>query len=546
MAFEVVAKDLLGRIGRLHTKRGTVETPVLLPVVNPLLQPIPAREMKERFGCTAIIANAYLLKKNFGERVSYRGVHDFLDFDHVVMTDSGAYQILVYGGVEVSQEEIIAYQESIDTDVGVILDIPTGGESTREKAEYSVVETLRRAKSAQDMITRRDILWVGPIQGGNHLDLVVRSAKEMGKLSFPVHALGSPTQVMEQYHFDYLVDMTIEAKRNLPVERPLHLFGAGHPFMLALAVAMGCDIFDSAAYAIFAREGKYMTEYGTERLSGLKYLPCTCSVCSRYTSRELASLEPEERTRALARHNLGACFSEIRRIKQAIREGRLWELVEVRARSHPSLYQAFKALGKYGNLLEENAPVIHSRGLFYFGSTGLARPEVVRHRRKMAAWPTRPASVLVMLPEPGSRPFHRSRELRRVRSMLKRRLGDGAKGLAFCVYAPPFGVTPLELDETYPLSQYEASSPLDVETREYVSGEAARYVNLHGRQYRGVVVYASGELGRDLAGRLGGDDISPSSISVVANEGRTWSREALSALAERVEEVFRDSGTEYS
>jgi 7-cyano-7-deazaguanine tRNA-ribosyltransferase len=542
LAFEVVAKDILGRIGRLHTKRGTVETPVLLPVVNPLLQPIPAKEMKESFGCTAIIANAYLLKKNFGDRVSDRGIHDFLDFDHIVVTDSGAYQILVYGGVEASQEEIIAYQESIDTDIGVILDIPTGGESTREKAEYSVTETLRRAKAAQDTITRRDILWVGPIQGGNHLDLVVRSAKEMGKLSFPIHALGSPTQVMERYNFDYLVDMTIEAKRNLPIERPLHLFGAGHPFMFALAVAMGCDIFDSAAYAIYAREGKYMTEYGTERLSGLKYLPCTCSVCSRYTSMELASLEPEERTRALARHNLGACFSEIRRIKQAIREGRLWELLEIRAHSHPSLYQALKALGKYGNLLEENAPVIHSRGLFYFGSTGLARPEIVRHRLKMAAWSTRPAPVLVMLPDPGSRPFHRSRELRRVRSVLRRRLGERARCLAFCVYAPPFGVTPLELDETYPLSQYEASSPLDAETRDYVAGEAARYLNLHGHHYGGVVVYASGELGRDVAERLGHDDSSPGRVSVLTNEGRTWSGEALSALAERVEAAFPGSG----
>jgi 7-cyano-7-deazaguanine tRNA-ribosyltransferase len=545
LAFEVVAKDLLGRIGKLHTKRGTVETPVLLPVVNPLIQPITAREMNESFGCTAIIANAYLLKKNFGDRVSDRGIHDFLGFDHTVVTDSGAYQILVYGGVEASQEEIIAYQESIDTDIGVILDIPTGGESTRERAEYSVEETLRRAKAAQDTITRRDILWVGPIQGGNHLDLVVRSAKKMAKLSFPVHALGSPTQVMEQYHFDYLVDMTIEAKRNLPVERPLHLFGAGHPFMFALAVAMGCDIFDSAAYAIYAREGKYMTDYGTERLAGLKYLPCTCRVCSQYTSMELASLEPEERMRALARHNLGVCFSEIRRVKQAIREGRLWELLELRAHSHPSLYQALKALGKYGNLLEENAPVTHCRGLFYFGSTGLARPEVVRHRRKMAAWSARPAQVLVMLPEPGSKPFHRSRELRRVRSVLRRRLGERARGLAFCVYAPPFGVTPLELDETYPLSQYEASSPLDVETRDYVAGEAARYIDLHGRRYGGVVVYASGELGRDVAGRLGGDDTSPGSVSVVANEGRTWSREALSALAERVEAVF-PSSREYS
>ena len=138
--------------------------------------------------------------------------------------------------------------------------------SSRSKAVYSVDETLRRAKKALGLFTRRDILWVGPVQGGNHLDLVTKSAKEMAKFPFSIYALGSPTQVMEHYLFDYLVDMIMEAKRNLPVERPLHLFGAGHPFMFALAVALGCDIFDSAAYAIYAREGKYMTDYGTERL----------------------------------------------------------------------------------------------------------------------------------------------------------------------------------------------------------------------------------------------------------------------------------------
>ncbi len=41
------------------------------------------------------------------------------------MTDSGAYQILVYGEVEVSQEEIVEYQEDIGVDIGTMLDIPT-------------------------------------------------------------------------------------------------------------------------------------------------------------------------------------------------------------------------------------------------------------------------------------------------------------------------------------------------------------------------------------------------------------------------------------
>ena len=537
MSFEVVAKDLLGRIGRLKTKRGTVETPVLLPVVNPLLQPISPMEMSGSFGCKAIIANAYLLKKNFGKEVAEKGVHDFLGFDDTVVTDSGAYQILVYGDIEDTQEEIIAYQEAIDTDMGVILDVPTGGESSREKAEYSVEETLRRAKAALGTFTRRDILWVGPVQGGNHLDLVSRSAREMAKMPFSIYALGSPTQVMEHYLFDYLVDMIMTAKRILPVEKPLHLFGAGHPFMFVLAVAMGCDIFDSAAYAIYAREGKYMTEYGTERLASLRYLPCTCRVCSQYTPQELMALEAEERTKALARHNLDTCLAEMRRIKQAIREGRLWELLELRARSHPSLLQALKRLGVYKEYFEENAPVTHSRGLFYFDSTGLARPEVVRHRRKLMSWTPAKGRIMVLLPAPESKPFHRSRELKRFRTILRRRLGSMMEDSVFCVFTYPFGVIPLELDETYPHSQYKASAPADGETKHYVAEEVAQYIKNHGRRYEAAVIYAAGEMGQEIARRFEESDLG-GKVFVVKNEGQVWSREALAELAEKVAQAL--------
>jgi len=137
----------------------------------------------------------------------------------------------------------------------------------------TVAETLRRAKAFFKEKTRDDILWVGPVQGGKHLDLVASSAVEMGKLPFQIHALGSPTEVMENYRYDVLADMILTAKKGLPIERPLHLFGAGHPSMFALAVSLGCDLFDSAAYALYARENRYMTENGTWRLNELDYFP---------------------------------------------------------------------------------------------------------------------------------------------------------------------------------------------------------------------------------------------------------------------------------
>ena len=169
MSFEIKEKDLLGRIGKLKTKSGTVETPLLFPVINPSIQPIPPQKLKDTFGFQAVITNAYILKKRYDNKPVEMGLHKFLDFNGSVMTDSGAYQILVYGGVEVSQKEIVAYQEGIGSDIATILDIPTGWKVTKEQAEVTVAETLRRAKAFFKEKTRDDILWVGPVQGGKHL-----------------------------------------------------------------------------------------------------------------------------------------------------------------------------------------------------------------------------------------------------------------------------------------------------------------------------------------------------------------------------------------
>ena len=165
MSFEVKEKDLLARIGKLKTKTATVETPLLFPVINPSIQPIPPKRLKEEFGFEAIITNAYILKKRYGDKVADEGLHKFLDYNGAVMTDSGAYQILVYGGVEVSQAEIVDYQERIGSDIATILDIPTGWNVTREHATGTVEETIRRAKDFFKVKTRDDILWVGPVQG---------------------------------------------------------------------------------------------------------------------------------------------------------------------------------------------------------------------------------------------------------------------------------------------------------------------------------------------------------------------------------------------
>ena len=474
-----------------------METPLLYPVINPSIQLVAPRKLKETFGFEAIITNSYILRKRYGDKVLNEGLHKFLGYDGAVMTDSGAYQILVYGEVEVSQKEIVAYQEGIGSDIATMLDIPTGWKITKEQAQVTVDETLRRAKEFFDTKTRDDILWVGPVQGGRHLDLVAKSAVEMGKLPFQIHALGSPTEVMESYRYDVMADMILTAKKGLPVERPLHLFGAGHPLMFSLAVALGCDLFDSAAYALYAREDRYMTENGTWRLGELDYFPCSCPRCSSETPSNLRKKPKDEREVFLAEHNLYVCMAELKRIKQAIRDGRLWEHTEMRVHGHPALLSGLKRLRSQGELLETFSPSVKGSGFFYFDSVGLARPEITHYRKRLTERysPPEQAKVLFLVPQTRNKPFHKAPEFKKIRQLF-RAIGDELAGTVHvCVYAAPFGIIPLELDEVYPLSQHETALPLDLETVNYVATQTGEYIERSS--YAGVVLLNDPKLWRE-------------------------------------------------
>lgn len=470
MSFEVKDRDLAGRTGILHTRMGDVETPCLMPVINPVKNMIPPAELKSEFGYQMIITNSYLILKHFGDERP--DVHKLTGFNGPIMTDSGAYQLLIYGGVDTNPKEIVKFQEKIRSDIGVILDTPTGGFASREEALTTVEVTLKRAE--QSVAFREDdtMLWAGPIQGGRHLDLIERSARKMGGLDYDTHPLGSPVQIMEEYDYAPLVDMIVAAKSNLPPERPLHLFGAGHPMMLAISVALGCDLFDSAAYALFAKDDRYMTGTRTLRLEDLTELPCRCPMCTKISLEELTHTPKREREALLARHNLYVTMEEMRAIKQAIREGTLWEHVECKCRAHPKLYDALKRLAVHSKYLERNDPQIgrKARGIFMYDGVSLSRPEVIRHRVRMIERYQRPKSkgIALILPNAPERPFNKSPAYERIMVETK-----GAKGIHVCFYGEPFGIVPSELAETYPLSQYESSveagTDLTVELEKYIA-----------------------------------------------------------------------------
>ena len=142
--FELIRRDGLARIGKLETPHGQLETPALLPVVNPRLVTVPPRELHDVFGFQALITNSYIIRNDpkLNARAKEVGLHEMLDFPGTIMTDSGTFQSHMYGEVEVRNEDIINFQRDIGTDIGTVLDIFTEPDWSKEKTAHAVDVTM--------------------------------------------------------------------------------------------------------------------------------------------------------------------------------------------------------------------------------------------------------------------------------------------------------------------------------------------------------------------------------------------------------------------
>ena len=427
--FEVLHKDLAGRIGRFHTPHGIIETPALMPVVNPHLRLIEPADLK-RIGAKILITNSYIINQDedLKEKALEEGLHRLLGFDGPIMTDSGAYQLSVYGDIRVRPDEILQFQQAIGSDICVPLDIPTPPDVPLARAESELRETERRLIEARDHRDGSSSLLAAPIQGSTYPDLRRATAHRLKNEGFDVYPIGAVVPLMESYRFGDLVKVVAASKEGLGPGVPVHLFGAGHPMVFALAAALGCDLFDSAAYVLYARKGRYLTVGGTKRLEDLRYLPCSCPVCRSHTPEELMICE--NRVEKLALHNLHVTFEEMRRVKQSIWEGSLWELLEERCHAHPRMVDGMRAICDQSRWLERLDPVSKSTP-FYLGPESVARPVVIRYGSRIGRIELK-GDVLVT----------DSREEE-----------GAAEGFDHVLrFKPPFGPYPSELAETSPLN----------------------------------------------------------------------------------------------
>jgi len=472
VSFEIRHTDLAGRIGRLQTTHGVLETPAFMPVVHPVRQSVSTQFLKS-LGFEGVITNAYIALRHYGDDARTRGIHDIINYDGVIMTDSGGYQVLEYGSVEITAETMAKFEKDIKSDIAVPLDNPTGYGLDHEKAKASVELTLENARLTLEIAKKEKkadlnqtsldsstnsasgTLWVGPVQGAEHFDLVEYSTNALSEMGFNLLALGSPVELMKSYEFAILAQMIVTAKKVAP-SKPIHLFGAGHPLTIPLVIALGCDTFDSASYMLYAKDGRYMHPNGTAHVEELSYLSCQCPICSRTNAKELLGMDEQERVVQIAKHNLYTLKAEVDASKQAIMDGRLWEHLVQKARGHPKLLEAVELFNDF-DILEAGTPFFKEKALFLNGSMDQYRPEAKRFKKISSEFKTA-KKKLILYPESHRHPFYSTK--------IFDDIVEKFSYAQICSYNSFLGVIPAEISDIFPAA-HNVTSRIERHARDY-------------------------------------------------------------------------------
>ena len=374
--FEIVARDGLSRIGKFTTPHGIIETPTVMPVINPNLIVIKPDHMK-RLGVNSVITNSYIIRRNsslkgMAERF---GVHALIGFDGPVMTDSGTFQSYVYGDIEYGNQDMVDFQRKIRSDIITLLDIFSTPQDSFNKALEGVRETYRRSLE----VTDDGNIYAGTIQGSVYPELRKKSARLMSKSVVRYLPIGGVVPLLESYSYRKLAEIIYSSKTNSDFSKPVHLFGGGHPMFLALAVYMGVDMFDSASYVKYARDGRLLFPDRTVSIDDLNEIPPWSPLHDKYTVREVKSLDQDTRMIALSEHNLSSIFNEIAEIRQRISDQSLRRYVQQKVRAHPSLYEAFLFIS--GKKFTDRYEPLSKKSPYYFTGVEDTKTAIFRKLR---------------------------------------------------------------------------------------------------------------------------------------------------------------------
>jgi queuine tRNA-ribosyltransferase len=346
------------RLGRVHTPHGSFETPVFMPVGTlATVKTMSPDELKE-IGAGIILSNTYHLWLRPGEDIVEEagGLHNFMNWDGSILTDSGGFQVFSLSDLREIKEEGVHFrnhlngeklflspekamhiQNTLGSDIMMAFDECPPFPATHEYMKKSVERTSRWAERCLTGHKRPEAQGLfGIVQGGEYEDLRKLSANDLVSLDFPGYAIGGlsvgePKDVMNR-----VLEFTTP---HLPANKPRYLMGVGSPDSLIDGAIRGIDMFDCVLPTRIARNGTLMTSKGRLVVRNAKFARdfrpldpnCDCKVCKNYTRayiRHLIKCDETLGIRLTTYHNLYFLVKLMEGVREAIKEDRLLDFRE--------------------------------------------------------------------------------------------------------------------------------------------------------------------------------------------------------------------------
>lgn len=317
MQFEIDHRDGEARRGRLTFPRGAIETPAFMPVgTYGTVKGMLPRDVEE-IGAQIILGNTFHLMLRPGTEVikQHGDLHDFMQWQRPILTDSGGFQVFSLGKLRKITEQGVTFKSPIDgskvfldpetsmqvqrdlgADIVMIFDECTPYPATHKEAEESMELSLRWASRCKTAHGDSASALFGIVQGGMYGDLRRRSMAGLKAMDFDGYAIGG-LSVGEPK--DEMMKVLDEVTPTMPPHKPRYLMGVGTPQDLLEGVMRGVDMFDCVMPTRNARNSHVFTSEGVLKLRNARHRHstepldsgCDCYTCKNFSRGYLHHLD---------------------------------------------------------------------------------------------------------------------------------------------------------------------------------------------------------------------------------------------------------------
>lgn len=307
----------LARRGRMTFPRGTVETPAFMPVgTYGTVKGMTPDDIKA-IGAEIILGNTFHLMLRPGTEVvkAHGDLHDFMNWDKPILTDSGGFQVFSLGKLRKITEEGVTFnspingdkvfldpeksievQRDLGSDIVMIFDECTPYPATEQQARESMELSMRWAERSKVAHGDNPSALFGIVQGGMHENLRTESKDGLEKIGFDGYAIGG-LSVGEPK--EDMIRILNHLGKDLPEQKPRYLMGVGKPGDIVEAVRRGIDMFDCVMPTRNARNGHLFTSEGVIKIRNAKHRhdtspldpECDCYTCKNFSRSYLHHLD---------------------------------------------------------------------------------------------------------------------------------------------------------------------------------------------------------------------------------------------------------------